>query len=267
MNSAAACGWPAREDARQGALGDAGLIAVLGAVAHHFPGEIRRRIVQQDDGTYRVLLDEARRTDSGALPLGRVIEMVVTPALPVYDHSPAEPAYAKADGSAWAAIAEKALAGIDTAWTAGRRAEWAKTWAAICAADAADPSVACPRHGSAPSGYTRLGQGSTAWDCAEFLTQLTGRRAAVRDFPAWPRRIRRLLRRKLADGKPVIVTSRVAAPGEMPPYRFVPGHAYEVVAVAWRGIVLRNPWGFAHPGFVRARRAVDVLRPEYTTLV
>lgn len=259
-------GWPAREDARQGALGDAGLIAVLGAVAHHVPEQILRRVVQGDDGNYRVLVDQARCTATGAVPTGQVVEMAVTPVLPVYDHSPGEPAYAKADGSAWAAIAEKALAGIDAAWTTERRARWAEAWAALCAADATDPAVANPRRGRPPTGYTRLGQGSTAWDCAEFLTQLTGRQAAVRRFPARSRRTRRLLRRQLADHKPVIVTSRSAGPGDVHRYRLVPAHTYEITAAGWRGIILRNPWGFADPRPVPAGRVAAVLRPEYATL-
>ncbi|MGE5288028.1 MAG: hypothetical protein ACM3ML_12670 [Micromonosporaceae bacterium] len=56
----------------------------------------------------------------------------------------------------------------------------------MCAADAADPAVTNPRRGRPPAGYTRLGQGPTAWDCAEFLTQLTGRQAAVRRFADSP---------------------------------------------------------------------------------
>jgi len=253
---------PTREDARQGALGDAGLIAVLGAVAHHQPDEITDRIIEQNDGSYLVTLDEARCTETGAVPAGRVIKLAVTPVLPVYDHSPHEPAYAKADTAAWAAIAEKALAGIDTAWTAARRAQWATAWAALSAADA---NAENPRSGAPPTGYVRLGQGSSAWDHAEYLTHLTGRQAIVRQFPRGRRRIRRLLRRQLAAGKPVIA-SACASSGQLLPYRLILSHAYEITGVRWRGVILRNPWGFAHPKPIAARRLPQFLDPWYATL-
>ncbi|MGE5288027.1 MAG: hypothetical protein ACM3ML_12665 [Micromonosporaceae bacterium] len=64
----------------------------------------------------------------------------------------------------------------------------------------------------------------------------------------------------------MIVTSRSAGPGGVLPYRLVPAHSYEITATVWRGIILRNPWGFAHPRPVPPRRVAVVLRLEYATL-
>lgn len=258
---------PAREDAEQGALGDAGLIAVLGAVAAHLPDEIARRVRPRGDGSYLVLLAEARCTATGAVATGRRIELLITPDLPVYDHSPGEPAYAKADTAAWAAIAEKALAGVDATWTPRRRAQWEQTWNGLCAADAADPAIINPRRGPPPAGYVRLNQGSTTFDHAEALTQLTGRHAVGRQFRRGHGRIRRALRRQLRAAKPVIVTTRPPArPGEILPHQLIASHCYEVTGAGWRTAALRNPWGFAHPQRVPLRRFAGLFGASYATL-
>ena len=57
-------GRPDRSQAEQGRLDDCGIIATLGAVAAHRPDEIARRVTQQPDGNYRVLLNEARWTET-----------------------------------------------------------------------------------------------------------------------------------------------------------------------------------------------------------
>ena len=260
-------GPPARSDAEQGALNDSGLIAVLGAVAAHLPDEIVRRIQYRSDGTYLVLLAEARCSATGAVATGRTVELVITPDLPVYDHSPDEPAYAKADTAAWAAIAEKALAGVDASWSGRRRAQWERRWNALCAAEAADPAIVNPRCGPAPAGYVRLNQGGTPLDHAEALTQLTGCQAVTRQFRRGRRRTRRALRGQIRAAKPVIVTTRPAAcQGEILPHRLIVAHSYEVTGVGWRTAALRNPWGFAHPKRVPLRRFVAVIDPSYVTL-
>ncbi len=258
---------PSREDAEQGALGDGWLIAVLGAVAGHLPEEITRRIAERPDGNYLVSLAEARCTASGAVPTGRTIEMSVTQDLPVYDHSPGEPAYAKADRVGWAAIAEKALAGVDASWNTRRQTQWAQSWDRLCAADAADAHVVRPRCGPPPTGYVRLGNSGTAFDQAEALTQLTGRQAAVRYLPARRGPIRRTLRRQLAAHRPVIVTIRpYAAAGEVLPHRLVADQVYEITRVRWRTAVLRNPWGYHHPGPVPLTALASLTMPGYATL-
>ncbi len=81
-------GRPDRSQTEQGRLDDCGIIATLGAVASHRPDEIARRVTQQPDGNYRVLLNEARWTEDGAAPTGQMIEMTVTPDLPVFNRQP-----------------------------------------------------------------------------------------------------------------------------------------------------------------------------------
>jgi hypothetical protein len=259
---------PCRADAEQGALADGWLIAVLGAVAGHLPDQITCRVTERLDGTYLVALAEARCSLSGAVPTGRTIELIVSPDLPVYDHSPGEPAYAKADRAAWAAIAEKAFAGVDASWTARRQVQWAQSWDQICAADAAHPHVIRPRYGPPPTGYVRLGHSGTAFDQAEALTQLTGRQAAVRYLPIRRGPIRRTLRRQLAAHRPVIITIRPqAAAGEVLPHKLVAGQAYEVTSVRWRTAILRNPWGYHHPQPVPLAALAQLTIPGYATLI
>ncbi len=261
------CPRSQREDAEQGTLGDGWLIAVLGAVAGHLPDQITSRVTECHDGTYRVALAEARCTASGAVPTGRTIELSITPDLPVYDHSPGEPAYAKADRVAWAAIAEKSFAGVETSWTARRRTQWAQSWDRACAADTADPQLPRHRHGPAPTGYVRLGHSGTAFDQAEALTQLTGRQAAVRHLPVRRGPIRRTMRRQLAARKPVIITARKErVPGEVLPYRLVAGQVYEITDFRWRTAILRNPWGYHHPKPVPLTALAQLTQPGYATL-
>jgi len=64
---------PTREQTQQGRLRDCGIIATLGAVASHRPGDIAHRVAIQWDGTYRVRLNEARCTEHGAEPTGRAV--------------------------------------------------------------------------------------------------------------------------------------------------------------------------------------------------
>src|SRR5260370_30945074 len=89
---------PAREQTRQGRLDDCGVIATLGAVAAHRPGDIAHRIATQPDGTYRVRLVEARWSKHAAAPTRRGIALSVTPDLPHEDRNPRLPTLANAGG-------------------------------------------------------------------------------------------------------------------------------------------------------------------------
>ena len=259
---------PVRDQTRQGRLDDCGVIATLGAVAAHRPGDIAHRIATQPDGSYRVRLDEARWTKHGAAPTGRVIELSVTPDLPVNDETPGQPVFAKAeDDAAWSPVLEKAVAGVDQTWTAARRQDWAESWAGLCEQDATDEKVKKPRSGPPPDGYVRLNQGSTSWDRAELLTHLTGKESVVRSIPNRDADVTRVLTRQLRDRKPVLVASRDEHyEDEKLPHRLEISHVYEVVSANDEKIQLRNPWNYKHPEPMTPAEFVANMEPRYTTL-
>ncbi len=259
-------GRPDRTQTEQGWLGDCGVIATLGAVASHRPGDIASRVGQQPDGTYKVSLHEALWTRDGAAPTGQMIELTVTPDLPVFDTAPDEPAFAQASEAAWAPALEKAMAGLDQTWTPQRQDDWDGMWQRLCDADAADEKIKNPRTGPPPHGYVRLNQGSTSWDRAELLTQLTGKESAVRCYPDDPKQLFQVLARQLRDGKPVLVASRAReSEKERLPHKLEPCHAYEVVAVTDEKIHLRNPWNSADPDVISAKDFTINMQPNYTT--
>ena len=263
-------GPPRREQTRQGWAGDCGIIATLGAVAAHRPEEITRRIRPREDGSYQVTLSETRSSGGVTEPTGRDIELTVTPDLPVYEADQATPACAKVqDGVAWCAIAEKAIAGLDETWTAGRRASWEADWSGLCASDLAN-DVEKPRSGPAATGYARLHQGSTPWEQAEALTQLTGEPAEVRTFPAgrdeWL--INRIIRAQLTDNKPVLVSTRAKThEHERMPHRLEDEHVYEVTGIEKGKILLRNPWNDRHPEPMETDEFARNMDHYYSTLI
>ncbi len=258
---------PTREQTQQGRLRDCGIIATLGAVASHRPGDIAHRVAIHRDGTYRVRLNEARCTEHGAEPTGRAVELSVTPDLPILDEAPNQPAFAKAEGgAAWSPVLEKAIAGVDQTWTATRRASWAESWAAACRADIVDKKEN-PRSGPPPDGYVRLNQGSTAWDRAELLTQLTGKESIVRSLPRRADEVTRVLAKQLDDRKPVLIASRRERhDDERLPHDLQAAHAYEVVAVNSQKIALRNPWNEDDPETMSAAEFAANMEPYYTTV-
>jgi hypothetical protein len=261
-------GQPTREQARQGRLGDCGLIATLGAVGAHRPGDISRSVQPNPDGTYRVVLNEARQTEHGAAPTGRTVELTITPDLPVYEADPDLPAFGTAtSGTAWCPVLEKAFAGVAETWTPQRRVAWLDAWVAICA-DKPDGQVSM-HSGPAPDGYVRLNQGTEPWERAEILTQLTGQEAVVREFPSgrdeWL--INRIIRSQLQEGKPVLASSRQLNDGELKlPLNLEPKHVYEVTGVEKGKIILRNPWNYKHPEPMETDEFASNMRAWYTTL-
>jgi hypothetical protein len=263
-------GPPRREQTRQGWAGDCGIIAALGAVAAHKPDEITRRIRPQEDGSYQVTLSETRGYDGVSEPTGRDVELTVTPELPVKEDAPGTPACAKTeDGAAWCAVFEKALAGIDQTWTVQRRVTWMDDWAGLCAEDKAD-NANKQRSGPAPAGYLRMHQGTTPWERAEVLTQLTGQPAVVREFPSgrdeWL--INRLIRTQLTEGKPVLVCSRPKMhEREQMPHDLEAEHVYEVTAVEKGKINLRNPWNYKHPEPMETDEFARNMSRYYSTLM
>jgi hypothetical protein len=263
-------GPPRREQTRQGWAGDCGIIAALGAVAAHRPEEIARRVLPREDGSYQVTLSEARGSDGVSEPTGQEIELTITPELPVYDENPGTPACAKTEeGTAWCAVTEKAFAGLDQTWTTQRRVAWMDDWAGLCAQDQAD-NAESQRSGPAPAGYVRLHQGTTPWERAEALTQITGQSAVVREFPAgrdeWL--INRIIRTQLADGKPVLVSSRRKThKDERMPHRLEPEHVYEVTGVEKGRFILRNPWNYRHPEQMETEEFARNMSRYYSTLM
>jgi hypothetical protein len=263
-------GPPHRDQTRQGWPGDCGIIAALGAVAAYQPEEIARRIRPREDGYYQVTLSEARASDGVSEPTGRNIELTVSPELPVYGDDPVTPACAKTqDGAAWCAVAEKAFAGVDQTWTAERRAAWKSDWAGLCAQDQAD-NAKRPRSGPAPTGYLRLHEGTTPWERAEALTQLTGQPAVVREFPNGPDEwlTNRIIRDQLTEGKPVLVSSRPEEyRGEILPHDLAVEHVYEVTGVEKGQIILRNPWNHKHPQPMESSEFARNMSRYYSTLM
>jgi hypothetical protein len=164
---------------------------------------------------------------------------------------------------------EKALAGVDQAWTDERRMVWQNDWDEICAQDIIDKRED-PHSGPTPVGYVRLHQGTSPWERAEVLAQLTGQEAEVREFPAgrdeW--RINRIIRAQLADSKPVLVSSRDQSyKGEVLPHNLEAAHVYEVTGVDKGKILLRNPWNHSHPEPLETEEFASNMRPLYATLV
>ena len=262
-------GPPRREQTRQGWAGDCGIIAALGSVAAHRPDDIVSRVHPLPDGTYRVSLSETRRTDCGATPTGRNIDLTITQDMPVHDGDPDTPACAKAqDGAAWCPVMEKAFAGVDQTWAVQQRVAWLDDWSSICAGDH-ESGAKNPRSGAAPDGYVRLNQGTSPWERAEALTQLTGQESVVREFPAGPEewRINRIIRTQLEESKPVLVSSRGQShEHDRLPHRLEPAHVYEVTGVEKGKIVLRNPWNKDHPEPMETDEFARNLRPCYVTL-
>jgi hypothetical protein len=263
-------GPPRREDTRQGWAGDCGIIAALGAVAGHRPEEITRRIRPQEDGSYLVTLSEARQNGGVSEPTGRDIEFTVTPELPIRNEDPGTPSCAKIqNGTSWCAVMEKTFAGVDQAWPPERWTSWQDEWAAICAQDQAQ-NVKNPRAGPTPSGYARLHQGTTPWERAEVLTQLTGQPAVVREFPQGPDEwtINRIIRAQLADGKPVLVDSREKKhQRETLPHNLKPGHVYEITGIEQGKVILRNPWNEDHPQPMETGEFARNMSRYYSTLM
>jgi hypothetical protein len=263
-------GPPRREQTSQGWAGDCGIIATLGAVAAHRPEDITRRIRPRQDGSHQVTLSEAHWVGAVSEPTGRDIELTVTPEVPIFDRDPGVPACAQPEeDTAWCPVMEKAFAGVDQTWTTERRTEWENEWAGICAQDQAD-NAENPRSGPPPNGYARLHQGTTPWERAETLTQLTGQPAVVREFPSgqdeWT--INRIIRDQLADGKPVLVSSRQKTHDrEHMPHRLEPGHVYEVTGVEEGKILLRNPWNRRHPEPMETDEFARNISHLYSTLM
>jgi hypothetical protein len=265
-------GLPAREQTAQGELGDCGVIATIGAIAGHRPEAIRECVRPNDDGTYEIRLHETRYVPEKwhTEPTGRRVTLMVTSDLPMRDDQPDTPAFANParTGVTWSAVLEKAIAGVDQTWSAGRQAEWGQRWRFL-PEGSTDPE--------APArGYDRLNCGSGPKDRAEILTQLTGEPAFTELFPsAMPEAgltaesmLAAQFRHLLDNDKPVLVGTRSRRSDETRlPHGLIDAHAYEVVAVTDDNkIQVRNPWNRRHPELMTPKQFRDNFQAYYTTL-
>ncbi|GAA0281731.1 hypothetical protein GCM10010302_19400 [Streptomyces polychromogenes] len=247
-------GDPAREQVTQGRLGDCGIIATIGASASARPDVIKDAVKENPDGTYSVTVHQVEFDGDGYVP-GAPLEMTVTPDLPVVEGAPDYAAYAAVEQVAWPAVLEKAAAGIDGTWSEERRDQWAGDWVTqkdqmLDANEALAPEAL---EGPVPTGYGRLNQGSTAYEQAELLAQLTGEASHVVTFPQGEGaevELEQRIKEKLSAGNPVIVGTRGldAANGEeYLPKDLVDDHAYEVVSCDDGTVMLHNPWNSTQP--------------------
>lgn len=250
-------GSPRREDAVQGAAGDCGAVALMRGVAGTAPGKIIDAVKENPDGTYAVTLYQVKTSawpDRQTQLSGRKITYTVTPDLPAHD-SAAGLYGVRADKVTWAAVLEKAIAGLDQAWSDEEKTEWAELWAGLKqvkdaerVANGEDPFP----DGPVPSGYVRISQGSDEYARADLLSTLTGREAEVRELPGDDDElVKALFADKIAYDKPVFIGSRPVdyAGGEKRLGQGVdPGHVYEVIGLTEDGLIeLENPWGIRHP--------------------
>jgi hypothetical protein len=261
-------GPPRREQVRQGMLGDCGMLASMAAVAAHRPDAIAGLFQPNPDGTVDVLLHESTLLGDSVNPTGRRLRITVQPDVPLRPGYNGVTAYAdqSVNGSSWASLLEKALAAVDRTWSTERHEQWQRDWRSWHSPK--DPHVA------APTGYARLGVGSTPQMQAELLTQLTGVPSRAEQFDPTPGReaaVEARLAALLAAGSPVITgtkseTDYPASIRKKLPHGLYAGHAYEVVAVGNGQVQLRNPWNRDHPTPMTVREFLDLMSRDFAHL-
>lgn len=258
-------GQPSRDQVKQGQVGDCGVISTMGAVAEHRPDAIRNAIKQTGDGRYEITLHDviqATSNDPVARPTGHTTTYKLTDELPVATNDPQRPPVgAQAERCGWSALLEKTVAAEDQTWDTKQKSEWQNEWTTRH-----KPMVdrerwwdygLSPSPHDAPTGYNRLDIGSTAYQRADLLANLTGEEAEVREIPDEQRGEQALFvafRDRVDNDKPVLVGTRGAFAGELFPDGVEPGHAYEVTKVEGDRVHLHNPWGDQYnPGPLSAK--------------
>ncbi|MER6842685.1 toxin glutamine deamidase domain-containing protein [Streptomyces platensis] len=261
-------GPPSREQTQQGAIGDCGIIATLGALASRYPDLLQDMIRETEDGNYEVRFHEVRRNNYGnQAPTGRILTVRVTPEVPVYSDFPGITAYANANdvGVAWPAIMEKAIAGLDQFWDDKKR----------------EHESQLPRNRDFDdkllTGYSRITQGSTSGDRAELLAQLTGRTSENHDFPmnydmngrSPEKQLLAHLRELTESGRPVVIGTRSRGTGVENKMEkdLLSSHAYEIVSVDDKGLIqLRNPHNSKHPQPLTIKEFMKYCSDQYASL-
>ncbi|QOC89823.1 toxin glutamine deamidase domain-containing protein [Micromonospora craniellae] len=261
-------GPPRREQVRQGMLGDCGILASIAGVAGHRPDALAQLFRTNPDGTVDVLLHESTLLGEAMVPTGRLLRITVHPDVPLQSVAAGSTAYAdqSLNGSSWASLLEKALAAVDRTWSAEQRQQWQSNWLLWHSPN--DP------HQAVPTGYARLNVGSTPDMQAQLLAQLTGAPSRASTFDARPGQeaaVAARLGELLAAGSPIITGTlpKRDYPTEIRhqlPFGLVPGHAYEVVAVADGRVSLRNPWNFDHPAAMSIRDFLQLMSTSYAHL-
>ncbi|MHC5257545.1 toxin glutamine deamidase domain-containing protein [Streptomyces sp. UC4497] len=261
-------GTPSREETKQGAIGDCGIIATMGAVASRYPDVLQDMIRETEDGNYEVRFHEVARNNLGNMaPTGRILTVRVTPEVPVYSDFPGTTVYANANdvGVAWPAIMEKAIAGLDQFWDDKRR----ESMSQIAKNKDFD--------GNLLTGYSRITQGSNSGDRAELLAQMTGRTAENHEVPTQynmqghspQKQLLDHLRQLTESGRPVIVGTQAKGTGveNKMEKNLLSSHAYEVVSVDEKGLIqLRNPHNSRHPEPLTIKEFMKYCSNQYTTL-
>ncbi|MET9291860.1 toxin glutamine deamidase domain-containing protein [Streptomyces sp. NPDC003077] len=261
-------GPPSREQTKQGAIGDCGIIATLGAVASRYPDLLQDMIRETEDGNYEVRFHEVARNNYGnQAPTGRILTVRVTPDLPVYSDFPSTTVYANANetGVAWPAIMEKAIAGLDQFWDDEKRADLSQY---ARNKDFDDKLL---------TGYSRIAQGSSSGSRAELLAQLTGRTSENHEFPTQydmhgrspERQLLAHLRELTESGRPVVIGTRSKGTGveNKMEKNLLSSHAYEIVSVDEKGLIqLRNPHNERHPQPLTIKEFMKYCNNQYASL-
>ena len=141
------------------------------------------------------------------------------------------------------------------------------SWQHLCESDARD-GVKNPRTGPPPDGYVRLNQGSTSWDRAELLTQMTGRESIVRSPPDQAEATCGRVRPPITRRKPVL-----PPPGskdtEVRSFRTTwnPLTRTKSSRATIEKVTLRNPWNHKQPepmttGRIQVKHGAGLHDPE-----
>ncbi|WP_433467114.1 hypothetical protein [Spirillospora sp. CA-128828] len=246
---------PKREDAMQGALGDCGVIAAIGAVAGTSPDKIHDSVRDNNDGTVTVALHEAEFRDRDVTaPTGRVIDVTMSKDIPVFTERTNEAAFARCTraGVTWPGYIEKALGAVDETWPPDR---------------GQNPLVGNPSE----RGYARLDKGTGAWTQAEILTQLTGRAARVNRLDTDPGAVadnEAVLTDLVESERPSVFSTLPDSMQRADPdaYKLRCQHAYELIGVENGKVLMRNPYGHKHPDAIPVAEFSKYFNSYYAAL-
>jgi hypothetical protein len=248
-------GMPKREDVRQGALGDCGVIAAIGAAAGTAPDSIQNSVRDNGDGTVTVALHETEFKDRDiASPTGRTIDVTISKDVPVFTKNPGQAAFARCTdaGVTWPGYVEKALGAVDETWPSDR---------------GENPLLGNP----VERGYARLDKGTRAWTQAEVLAQLTGRPARVSRLdtdPGAAAENEAVLGDLVDSGRPIVVSTvpKFMQRADPSTYELTAAHAYELIGVEDGKALMRNPYGYDHPDPVPLSEFCNHFNSYYATL-